>query len=81
MNNKAFNALKVGDKVTLAVDNESYFVQQIIPAKTQGIVGAVKVPAIRGKQGKYFVCIDFPLLRKDTDTFTHRVGAFKEELV
>lgn len=72
MTRRKFNKLKVGDKVTLAVDLDGYHdmlrwkdteghpLRREVPAGTEGVVGSVKVPSIYGTHGPYFVCVDFP---------------------
>ena len=66
MTNYKFNKLRVGDNVTLAVMRPEYSCGHrtsdgriYIPAGTTGVVGAVRVPAVRGRE-RYFVCVDFP---------------------
>ncbi len=91
MKTATFNALKVGDSVTLKTARGPYYSrhnpQGLIPAGTVGTVGAVRVPKVRGGEG-YFICVDFPALGKELTTYsgekyvyTPRVSATARELV
>lgn len=69
MTESRFKRLKIGDHVKLVVMRPDYTCGHstidgkiYISAGAQGIIGAVKVPSVRGKNGiaRYFVCVDFP---------------------
>jgi len=69
--NMNINKIKVGDIVELLQDEIPYYSgyagnpHVTIPKGSKGIVGATKVPYVRGNTekgcGDYFVCVDFIL--------------------
>ena len=67
MTQKQFKALNIGDRVTLAVPRNDYTCGHktadgliYVPAGTIGVIGAVNVPYVTGRDGRHgFACVDF----------------------
>jgi len=63
MKKTKWNNLKIGDKVQLSNSRPIYGCgfreHPFIPSGTTGIIGAIKVPFVTGKNG-FFACVDFP---------------------
>lgn len=59
MKGKLFDQLKPGDRVVLASPQKVYSERLLVPAGTEGVVGAVEVIPVTGRR-KHFACVDFP---------------------